>query len=243
MLSARTTQSSSNRAEVGYELAVLIVTFAIGGGAENRGGMNGCSSAFGEFMREEFPARFSHAEGASKDGLGGSGAEADDDLGTNQLELGFEPRGASLHFRCARFLVKAAFAAFFEFEVLHRVGEVDIGSRDAGVLKRAIEELARGADEGTALTIFLVSGLFSNEYDWRVMRSFAQHGLRSMAVQIAAAAALDLHTKFRQGGMNGNEILRAGKCTTSHRTISGEQFSGTAPNLTNRSRADLIQNG
>ena len=60
------------------------------------------------------------------------------------------------------FLVDAAFAAFFKFEVLDGVGDVDLFAVDAGLVEGLVEEAAGGSDEGAALLVFLIAGLFAD---------------------------------------------------------------------------------
>ena len=64
------------------------------------------------------------------------------------------------------------------FEVLHRVGDVGFGARDAGLLQAFVEEAAGGADEGAAGDVLLVAGLFADKEQRRADRAFAEHHLR-----------------------------------------------------------------
>src|SRR6185369_777421 len=98
-----------------------------------------------------------------------------------QLELALQPRAAGADLAGAGLLVQPQLAALQEFEVLHRVGDVVAHPRDAGVLERAVEELARGADEGLAGEILAVAGLLADEHDPRLRRALAEHGLRRVA--------------------------------------------------------------
>lgn len=92
-------------------------------------------------------------------------AQAHDDSRLDQRDLGLEPRTARGNLRGVRFLMDPAFASFFEFEVLDDVGDIYGGSVDAGLAQGAIEQFASRTYEGKTLKIFVVAGLFANEYD------------------------------------------------------------------------------
>src|SRR5579871_1925529 len=73
------------------------------------------------------------------------------------------PWTAGVNLRHARFFVQTAFAALLEFEVLHRVGDVDILAADGGIGKSLVERSAGGTHEGVAFEVFLVARLFADE--------------------------------------------------------------------------------
>ena len=62
-------------------------------------------------------------------------------LGFDRGELALVPWAACLDLRRGRLLVQAEFSARHEFEMLHRVGDVDLGAVDAGFFQRAVEHL------------------------------------------------------------------------------------------------------
>ena len=68
----------------------------------------------------------------SDHGLRCRGAQTNDQLRAHACQLGPEPRLARGDFRGRRPLVNAPLAALFEFEMLDRIGNVDLGASDAG---------------------------------------------------------------------------------------------------------------
>jgi hypothetical protein len=84
--------------------------------------------------------------------------------------------------------VQTEFAARYEFEMLDRIGDVDLLPVDAGLLERPVEHLARRADERLAGEIFLVAGLLADQHDRGGGRSFAEHGLGGVLPQRTGAA-------------------------------------------------------
>src|SRR4051794_2098345 len=71
-------------------------------------------------------------------------------IGADDGELAFPPLPACPDLGAVRLFVDPHLAAPLELEVLHRVGEIHIGARDAGLLERFVEEAAGGSDEGMA---------------------------------------------------------------------------------------------
>ena len=102
------------------------------------------------------------------EGLGGSGAEGDDDFGFDFEDFGEDPGFAVVDFFFAGFVVEAAFGLGFEFEVFNGVGEVKFFAVEAGFLEGLVEEFSGGADEGTAGDVFLIAGLFADDHDARI---------------------------------------------------------------------------
>src|SRR3954471_3566142 len=90
-------------------------------------------------------------------------AQADDDERVDGLELGSEPGTAGFDLFRSRLLVEAALAALLELEVLHRIGDVDVGARQAGALESLVENAARGSDEDGALAVLHVARLLSDQ--------------------------------------------------------------------------------
>jgi hypothetical protein len=84
--------------------------------------------------------------------------------------------------------VEPAFAARLELEVFDSVCHVDRRPLDGGIAQCAIEQPARGAHERSARDVLLIAGLLADENEPRVGRAFAEHGLRCVSPQLAAAA-------------------------------------------------------
>ena len=69
-------------------------------------------------------------------------------------------------------------AARFPAEMLDRVGEIELGRRDARFRQRAPQEFTRRADERFSLLVFLVARLLADQHQARLARTFAGHPLR-----------------------------------------------------------------
>src|SRR5689334_21937789 len=74
--------------------------------------------------------------------------EANDHLGTNQIQLSLEPRPANRDLAVPRILVNAPFSAFFETECLHRVGEIDFASDQPGRIESLSNIFPAGPTKG-----------------------------------------------------------------------------------------------
>src|SRR5262245_53006351 len=107
----------------------------------------------------------------------------------NEIELVVEPPTAGVDLACVWLLVDALLAARLILEVLHRVGDVDLAPLDARCFQRLVEHLAGWADEGEACQILLVARLLADEYQRRVSRTLAEHGLGRVLIEIATGAA------------------------------------------------------
>ena len=75
----------------------------------------------------------------------------------------------------------AALAARLELEVLHRVGDVCLLSRDAGLIEGDVEDPAGRPDEGFSGNILLVARLLADEHDFRRLRPLAKYCLGRVA--------------------------------------------------------------
>ena len=71
----------------------------------------------------------------------------------------------------------AALAALLEFEVLHRIGEIGLGTVDPGLPHGLVEELAGRSHEGPTLQVLLIARLLADEDDVGMDRAFAEHRL------------------------------------------------------------------
>lgn len=147
--------------------------------------MDGNERGFRPGVRKELAAIFVDRHFTFKDALRGGRAEAQDQVRANGGGFGREPRAACADFRHIRFPVNAALAARLELEVFHGVGNVSIGEGDSGRFKSPGEDLARGADKGMALPIFLIAGLLADDDDAGAARTLAENGLRRVAVKVA----------------------------------------------------------
>src|SRR5438270_7716144 len=148
---------------------------------------------FGQRDDDDLAAVLHQLELRAEYGLCGGGTEAHEDLRFHRAELRLEPGAARLDFRCPRLLVDAALAAWLPLEMLDRVGDVDVASRDPRVLERLVEHCAGGPDEWCALAVFLVARLLADKHHTSLVRPGAEDDLRCSLVKIAAAA-------FMRGG-------------------------------------------
>ena len=69
-------------------------------------------------------------------------------------------------------------AARGEFEMLHRVGDINQPPVDAGFFQRLVQQLSRRSNERAADHILLIAWLFADEHHARATWPFAEHGLR-----------------------------------------------------------------
>src|SRR5438270_991668 len=76
--------------------------------------------------------------------------KTDDDFGTYQFHLYFEPGTARPDLRGAWLLVYPPLAPFLELEMFHRVCNVHRGSVYSSVLQSAIQQSPCGPDKGAA---------------------------------------------------------------------------------------------
>jgi len=74
-----------------------------------------------------------------------------------------------------RLLVNAPLAARLELEMFDGVGDVRLCARDAGLLQRAIEQLARRTYEGFTGQVFTVTGLFTDHDYVRGRAAFTEN--------------------------------------------------------------------
>ena len=106
-----------------------------------------------------------------------------------QRELGDQPRPAGGDVRRPGRLVDAPLAAQLEPEMLDRVGDVDVGRVDAGVVDRLAQQPAGRADERQALLVLDVAGLLADEDDPGVRGAAAEDGLGGVLVSSQPSAA------------------------------------------------------
>ncbi|HWF11347.1 MAG TPA: hypothetical protein VG297_22910 [Bryobacteraceae bacterium] len=101
-------------------------------------------------MLEETASVLEEAMLPPDDRLRRSRSETHNQIGTHAFEFSFEPGLAGGDLARRWFLVQAALASFFEFEVLYGICYIHFGSIDARFFQRAVEELPGGAYEGMA---------------------------------------------------------------------------------------------
>ena len=153
---------------------------------------------------EKFASMLREAKSAAEERLSRGGAETHDHFGLESGNFGFEPRTAGSDFGGVGLFVDAALAAGLPLEMFYGVGDVDFLAVDAGFDEGGVEELSRGSDEGTALEVFLISRLFADEHDFRVVLAFAEDGLRAALPEVAILAMFGGFGQLREAGVQGN---------------------------------------
>jgi hypothetical protein len=98
----------------------------------------------------------------------GSGrAQGDHDVRLHDGELVVEPPAAGVDLARVRLLVDAPLALRLELEMLHRIGDENLASVDAGIGERAVKDAARRPHEWLAGPIFLVTRLLAHQHQPR----------------------------------------------------------------------------
>jgi hypothetical protein len=101
--------------------------------------------------------------------------------------------------------MKTEAATLDVFEVLHGVGDVNVGGLDVELVHRTVKDAAGGADEGDALFVFLVAGLLADEHETRAAGACARDDLRSVLVKIASFTARHRGIEDREFVLGRNE--------------------------------------
>jgi len=148
------------------------------------------------------PVLLGHAKRRAEQRLRGGGAEHDDDVGRDGLELAGEPRRAGFHLVARRLVVHAALAAAGELEVLDDVGHVRVAARNPGGGEGVVEHAARRTDERPACEILRVAGLLADQHHARVLAALAEHRLGRVAIEGTSATRRDT------GAHRGERVLR-----------------------------------
>ena len=100
----------------------------------------------------------------------------------------------------------APLAAHDELEMLHRVGDVDVVRSDPRCFHRVVQKAPGGADERMSFAVFAVAGLLADEDCDGAAIALAEHRLRRVLVEIAAAAALRGFLQARERPARGKEV-------------------------------------
>lgn len=130
----------------------------------------------------------------------GGGSQADHHVGVDHGQLRLQPRVAGDEVPQLRRLVDAPLPRLAVAEVLHGVGQVDLGPVQPGLHQGVREHLSGGADEGLALPVLPVTGLLPHEHDAGGGRPLRQHGLGRVLPQLAPAAVLRCPSQPAHGG-------------------------------------------
>jgi hypothetical protein len=121
--------------------------------------------------------------------LQGGAAEGQQEEGLDMGNLGDEIRVAGVSFNGKGGAV-ARRTAFDD------VGDEDFLATQAGVKEDIVQKLAGGADEGTALDVFLFAWTFADEHQAGVFGAFTRDGVSPTLPEGALLAGLDYIVEF-----------------------------------------------
>jgi hypothetical protein len=156
----------------------------------------------------EFAALLCDGHGSAQNRLRSRGSQADHDSRLQDRDLGLKPGLACYHFPHGWLLVEAALAAPYPFEMLDRVGDVNLLAGDAGLRQSLVEHPSRRSDKGTSLAIFLIARLLANQHQIRVRGANPKNRLSRALVEIAPFAGLGRFAKRFQRWLLGQEVTR-----------------------------------
>jgi len=84
--------------------------------------------------------------------------------------------------------MNSPFPTGLPFEVFHGVGDVNSRSIDSGVFERAVHDFPSRTNKWFARHIFVITRLFANQHNRRVLRPFAKDSLGRSFVQMTCIA-------------------------------------------------------
>lgn len=167
--------------------------------------MNGGHDERGEAGLDELAAVPADAKIFTEEGLAGGGAEADEDGGFNDVQLGIEPWAARGDFAAVGLFVDAALADGFPLEMFYDVSDVNLVAVDADFFKNFVEKFAGGAYEGAPSQVFVVPGLLTDEEDFGFGRSFAKDCLRTRLPKRTGSATFGRCAQPIESRPHGNQ--------------------------------------
>src|SRR5580658_3914829 len=134
---------------------------------------------------ENLAAMLGEAKIRAEQILSGGRPQTNDDSGTDRIDLLVQPWAAGDDFEGIGLLVQPSFTARFPFEMLHRVGYIDVTAVDTGRLQALMKQLACRTNKRFSLQIFTIAGLFAHQKYIGVRISLPENDLRGLLVQIA----------------------------------------------------------
>src|SRR5262245_12827949 len=134
------------------------------------------------FVAVEAAAEFADRFGGFQKGLGGNGADADDEFGAQDFELPLEEGAAVIDLGGERVAILGRAA-------LEDVHDVNVGPLPATGFDDLGEKLPRSADERLTLAVFVGAGGFAKEHDAGAGVADAKDRLLAAAGQFAAELA------------------------------------------------------
>lgn len=115
------------------------------------------------------------------------------------------------------------FASSASSQVFDGIGDVNVFAADAGLLQRAVQQIAGRPNKRVTLQVFLVARLFPHQHDAEAFSPFAGHGLRGIGIQGTAAARIEARRLLV--GIDGDG--RCGRCIGRH-LVGRMMFGHTA---------------
>src|SRR5438874_7930141 len=109
--------------------------------------MHGGQSLLGKPGRNDLAALNADLEIATQESLRRRGPEANENLRFDQLDFFLQPRQTGSDFASRRLLVHPPLAFRFPFEMLDDIGDISVGSIDAGRCQSFIKNAASGTDK------------------------------------------------------------------------------------------------
>src|SRR3546814_18714748 len=80
--------------------------------------------------------------------------------------------------------MQPSLAPLFEFEMLDRIGDIDLRPVDSRLAERSVEDLTRRTNERLSCQIFPVAGLFTNKQHPRTTSDFPEQLQGSILVEM-----------------------------------------------------------
>jgi len=121
----------------------------------------------------------------------GSGAEADDDFGSDGVDLPHEEWRAGPHF------IFFGLAVFWR-AALHHVADVDVFALQAHGFDHLREQFSCSPDERQSLSVFIGAGAFANKNQLGFGISIAEDNFVARAVELAARALAEVFASLEQ---------------------------------------------
>jgi len=164
----------------------------------------------GRQIRWQKPAAIaSYPDRSSKQSLGCSCAQGDDDAWCHAGNLCLEPGQAGLDLDRTRFAVYASRSARYPFEVLDNIGHVSPRPVDPGFREAMVKQFSSRTDKGMSGEIFGIARLLADQHDGGPLGTLAEHRLRGVPIE-------------RAGSASGRGLLQGG-----NRRFAGDQIAGT----------------
>jgi hypothetical protein len=179
-------------AENCHDFLEVLPDVGLGGGVSEQVGGMICGHEFSAAKIEPLAAKMRYAAIRFEQRLGGAGAEANDHLRRDDVELSQQEWRAGLDFVGFR-------QAVFRRATFYDVTDVNVFSLQAHRFDHLGEQFSSAADEGKTLCVFVTAGALTDEHEIRLGIPVAEDEFVSRAVQLAARAFAVVFADFQQG--------------------------------------------